>query len=488
MDRLYRRVHIIGIGGAAMSAIAQILLARGAQVSGSDSHESIRLATLRRLGAVVHVGHDAAHLGNPELVIASSAIRDSNPEIVAARAAGLRVRRRNDWLPELTRDSTLLAIAGTHGKTTTSALLAVVLRDLELDPIAVIGSEVPQLGGNALTGRGPLFVLEADEYDGAFSGLNPHVAVITNVEYEHPDYFKDERAVHESFASFASRVAPTGALIACGDDPGVRSVLDMIQHRRMVIHTYGVQSEWNWVAQDLRPIASGGTQFEIRHNRHVLGSATLRLPGRHNVLNALAVVATSSVLGLPISRVLSSVSQFTGAARRFQTVGAVRGIEVVDDYAHHPTEIRATLEAARQRAGDRPVWVVFQPHTFSRFSALIEEFATAFDGADRVYVTDIYAAREQNTYGVHASDLVAKMRMPPTIYAPADQLLDTVVRDLPAHALVLTFGAGDVTQFGPRLLGALGGSGPKPGQPGAGVPDATRGHYFPIPVGRRGRS
>ena len=450
-----QRVHFVGVGGAGLSGLARILLARGAAVSGSDREDGPRLEELRRLGARVQVGHRAEALGDPDLVIVSSAIRDDNPELLAARRRGIPVKKREQWLPELTAGHDLLAVAGTHGKTTTTSLLALVLEDAKQEPTAVIGGEVPQLGGNALAGGGRWFVLEADEYDGAFSGLRPFVAVVTNVEYEHPDCFRDEAAVRRAFAAFAARVRPEGRLVVCGDDPGALAVLGMLPAGHAPVVTYGLGAGHDWHAGELRPNADGGTDFRAGRRGEPGEAVGLRLPGRHNVRNALAVLAVAAELGLPWDGIAATLGRFTGAARRFQPVGSAGGVEVVDDYAHHPTEVRATLQAARQRAGDLPVWVVFQPHTFSRVAALIDDFATAFEAADRVWVTDIYAARERNTVGVHAADLVARVAGPPAVHVPDGELLERLAAELPERALVLTLGAGDVTAFGPQLLAVL---------------------------------
>jgi UDP-N-acetylmuramate--alanine ligase len=412
-----------------------------------------------------------------DLVVVSSALPADDPELLAARALGIPIRKRARWLPELTADYELVAVAGSHGKTTTSAMLTLVLRDAGWEPTAVIGGEVEALGGNAVVGAGRHFVLEADEYDGAFGGLDPALAIILNVDWEHPDQFADEEAVRAAFAAFAARVRPSGRLVVCGDDPGAMAVAGALGRRGPKIVTYGVVAhgpgtrqrgpDLTWRAVDLRPDGSGGQLASVHRNEKLVGSLRLRLPGAHNVANALAVVAAAGELGVPLAVTLQSLSAFAGVARRFQAVGTVgpsgdgrRGaVEVIDDYAHHPTEIAANVTAARSRAAGRAVWAVVQPHTFSRLAALMDGFATAFTRADRVYVTDIYAAREHDDLGVHASDLAKRIVNPTAIYVGTDDLLGRLVADLatdaPKGALVLTLGAGDITKLGPRLVAAL---------------------------------
>ncbi|WP_397428780.1 UDP-N-acetylmuramate--L-alanine ligase [Pseudofrankia sp. BMG5.37] len=495
------RVHFLGIGGSGLAPLARIALARGHLVSGSDQEPSARVEALRALGARVRTGavpgpaELAAELAGVDVVVASSALGDDHPEVAAARAAGLPVRRRSDWLPELTSGYQLVAVAGSHGKTTTSAMLTLALRAAGADPTAVIGGEVPQLGGGALVGSGELFVLEADEYGGAFDALDPALAVVTNVEWEHPDLFPDEAAVRAAFTAFTARVRPGGVLVACGDDPGVASVLGALAEQpgggpRVV--RYGLGDGLTWRATNITAVdgTTGGsagsqdvsgnagdppavvTRATVLRDGEPVGTLRLALPGRHTVLNALAVLAATGELGVPVEAALSALAGYTGAARRFQHVGSAdlagtRGaadlpgdggtVEVIDDYAHHPTEIRATLAAARQKAAGREVWAVIEPHTYSRLAALLDDFAASFGDADRLYVTDIYAAREHDDLGLHAADLAKRVRTPAdTSYVGWAELPGRLAADLPGHdVLLLTLGAGTITELGPRLLAGL---------------------------------
>ncbi|ABD10794.1 UDP-N-acetylmuramate--L-alanine ligase [Frankia casuarinae] len=491
-----QHVHFLGIGGSGLSPLAQIHLAGGGTVSGSDSEDSPRVATLRARGVPIRIGATpgpaafAAELAGADVVVASSALPDDHPEIVAARALGLPVRRRSEWLPELTAGYRLVAVAGSHGKSTTSAMLTLVLRAAGLDPTAVIGAEVSQLGGNALAGSGDVFVLESDEYGGAFAGLDPSIAVITNVEWEHPDVFPDEASVRTAFAAFARRVRPGGRLVVCGDHPGVVAVLTELGRQRpgndvavndVAVIDYGFGAERHWRAVDVVTTAGDDmTRATVLRAGQEIGALTLTVPGRHSVLNALAVLATATELGVAPAQTLTTLTTFTGAARRFEFVGFWNGpadstgvgpaggpgsLEVIDDYAHHPTEVRLTLAAARSRARGRQIWTVLQPHTFSRFAALLDDFAAAFSDADRVYVTDIYAARETDDLGLHAVDLVKRVSEPAaTYYVSWPELVERLATDVRVTLsdeasrgiLLLTLGAGTITTVGPRLLAALG--------------------------------
>jgi UDP-N-acetylmuramate--alanine ligase len=533
-----QHVHFLGIGGAGLSPLAQIHLAGGGAVSGSDAEDSPRVATLRARGVPVRVGPApaaatiAAELAGVDVVVASSALADDHPEIVTARALGLPVRRRSEWLPELTAGYRLVAVAGSHGKSTTSAMLTLVLRAAGLDPTAVIGAEVSQLGGNALAGSGDVFVLESDEYGGAFAGLEPAIAVITNVEWEHPDIFPDEASVRAAFTAFARRVRPEGRLVVCGDDPGVAAVLAELRRQApssaVPVLDYGFGPDRRWRAVDVAAVVGDDTaRAVVLHAGQEIGTLTLAVPGRHSLLNALAVLAVATELGVAPAQTLETLATYTGAARRFEFVGFWRAgtpdpvaipaagapvaamalapapgpqrsaatlaqaaapvapsqlrpatvgadpvggwsLEIIDDYAHHPTEIRLTLAAARSRARGRAVWAVLQPHTYSRFAALLDGFATAFADADRVYVTDIYAARETDDLGRHPTDLVERLAGPAAAgYVPWPELVDRLAADVrdaldgpvpaaPAGGiLLLTLGAGTITTVGPRLLAAL---------------------------------
>jgi UDP-N-acetylmuramate--alanine ligase len=365
------------------------------------------------------------------------------------------VLKRDRWMSEMTQDSDLVAVAGTHGKSTTSALIALMLTNAGLDPTAVIGAEVPQLGGNARAGSSHLFVIEADEYDHAFLGLRPYIAVVLNVEHDHPDMFPDDLAVQTTFRRFLGQVRHDGVIVACTDDPGVRAVLQEPRPRVPVV-TYGFREEAEWRAGGLKMNGGSGIDFVAIRRDDPFGAFRLGISGRHNVLNALAAIIVGERLGVDVATMQATLSGFKGAERRFQPVGSVGRIQIFDDYAHHPTEIRATLQAARDRFGERPLWVVFQPHTFSRLVALYDEFATAFQDANHVIVSDVYAAREQGDAAERGRALAGAIVGPRAVYrATQNDILRYLLECLPEDVILLTLGAGDITSLGPRLRRAL---------------------------------
>jgi UDP-N-acetylmuramate--alanine ligase len=450
-----KHVHFVGIGGAGLSALARIMLARGWLVSGSDRTRSKRTIELGAEGVTIFIGHQAESVSGADVVVVSSAIPADNPERVAAEAAGIPVLKRDRWLADITQGYKLIAIAGTHGKTTTTSMIAFMLTDAGLDPTVVVGGEVPQLGGNARTGTSNLFVLEADEYDYAFLGLHPTIGVVLNIEHDHPDIFADLAAVQNTFGKFLQQVDSHGTIVGCVDDKGVREVLGKL-NTSANIASYGLEENGTWRATELKNNAYGGTDFVVIYQGESFGTFRLLLPGRHAVLNALAAIAVGKELALQVSTMQDSLARFIGVERRFQYIGAVHKIDIFDDYAHHPTEIRATLAAARQQFGERPLWVIFQPHTFSRLEKMYNDFLNAFKAADYLVVTNVYAAREEGDNAEVARVLAEAIEYPPAIYeATPDDILHYLLHHLPDNAIVLTLGAGDITHLGPRLHQAL---------------------------------
>ncbi len=454
-----KKVHFVGIGGAGLSALARVMLARGWDVTGSDRQRSERTTQLAAEGATILMGHSAEFVEGADIVVISSAIPADNPERVAAEAAGIPVLKREKFLAQVTEGFELIAIAGSHGKTTTSAMIALLLLNAGLDPTVVIGGEIPQLGGNARTGSSRLFVMEADEYDYAFLGLQPSLAVVLNIEHDHPDIYPDDQSVQSAFHRFLTQVRNDGAIIACNADAGVRVVLKGLQHPAQVI-TYCLEGcdpdDVTWQAGGIRPNSEGGMDFVAILNGEPYGAFRLVIPGRHNVSNALAAIAVAHRLGVDIATMQSVLGTFRGAQRRFEPIGTVGRIQLFDDYAHHPTEIRATLAAARAQFGERPLWVVFQPHTFSRVNALYAEFAHAFEDADHVVVSDVYAARELGDPAELGRRLAKDIIDATSVYqATQDNILEYLVDTLPDDVIVLTLGAGDITSLGPRLRRAL---------------------------------
>lgn len=445
-----RHVHFVGIGGAGMSAIAKVLVERGETVSGSDQARSAFAEALEAQGVAIHYGHRPENVAGADLVVATSAVGDDNPEIVAARRSGTPVMRRQEYLGELTSGYQTVAVAGTHGKTTTTGLIAWILDQAGLSPTFIVGGLIGDFGTNARAGTGETFVIEADEYAQAFLGLNPSVAVVTNVEYDHPDSYPTVEAYRRGFAEFASLVSDL--LVVCQDDP-IASSLSSPGATRLA---YGIDQAAEWRAEDVRVNAAGGDDFLVLRRGELLGLVRNRLPGLHNVRNTLAALAVADHLGVSFSQAREAVTEFRGVGRRFEIVGEVAGVTVVDDYAHHPSEIRATLAAARERFPRSEIWAVFQPHTFTRTRALMGEFAAAFVDADHVIVTDIFASREKPDATTTSEELVAQMR-----HVDVRQIhtLEGVVEELLGRvrpgALVVTLSAGDANRVGTQLLAGL---------------------------------
>jgi UDP-N-acetylmuramate--alanine ligase len=454
-----RRVHFVGIGGIGMCGLAEILLAQGYAVTGSDLAEGATVERLRALGAEVAIGHDARHVGSADVVVVSSAVRRGNPEIAAAETRGIPVIPRAEMLAEVMRLKDGIAIAGTHGKTTTTSLIAHVLASAGLDPTVVVGGRVIGSGAGAersgaRLGQGPFLVAEADESDGSFLHLSPVIAVITNVEPEHLDHYGTVDAMEEAFASFANRLPFWGRAVLCIDDPGVQRLLPRIARRRT---TYGFTAQADWAATGIARDGHGSV-FAVRYEGRPLGEVRLRLAGRHNVANALAALAVAHELEVPFAASAAALAGFQGVERRFEEKGAARGVRVIDDYGHHPTEIRATLAAARDVHAGRLV-VIFQPHRYTRTRDLFDEFAAAFHDADLLVVTEIYAAGEPKLPGVEAAALAEAIRArghrDVRFVAELDAIPAALAAELRAGDLVLTLGAGSVTRLGPALLSAL---------------------------------
>lgn len=454
-------LHLVGIGGAGMSAIARVLLGRGYRVSGSDRQLNQQTAELQSSGATIYEGHLADHINGADVVVISSAVPADNPEVVAARQLGIPILKRSDLLGQLMDNSIGIAVAGTHGKTTTTGLIATILIEAEMDPTVIVGGVVPSFGSNGRYGEGPYFVVEADEYDHMFLGLRPEVAVITNIEHDHPDMFPTPEAYRSAFHAFVELLPPGGRLIACEDDPGVQQLLAELSLAEVEVTTYGLgkdnsERQPEYRALDCRPNALGGTDFLVEQDGQTIGLARLRIPGEHNVRNALAAIIVALDLEIDFNDIRRALAAFGGVNRRFQVLGEVGGVVVIDDYAHHPTEIRVNLAAAKQRYPGRRLWAVWQPHTFSRTRLLQEAFAGSFDHADRVIALDIYRSREQPDDSISTADVLALMNHPHAVHIPerraaADYLLDRIQPD----DVVITLGAGDGDMVGRWVLEGL---------------------------------
>jgi UDP-N-acetylmuramate--alanine ligase len=450
------RVHFVGIGGIGMSGIAEVLLNLGYLVTGSDLHESEATTRLRALGAQVFVGHQEENLAvNPSVVVISTAVKYSNPEVLEARRRQIPVIPRAEMLAELMRMKYGVAVAGSHGKTTTTSIVAAVLSSAGLDPTMVIGGRVHMLGSNAKMGQGEILVAEADESDGSFLFLSPTIAVVTNIDREHMDYHQTMERLHESFLAFINKVPFYGVAVLCLDDAAIRALIPKVKKRWT---TYGLSSEADFSARDLHMDAAG-VKFSALHKGRPLGKLRLRLPGRHSATNALAAIAIAQELEIPFSRVTEALEAFTGIHRRFEIKGEPHGILVIDDYGHHPAEIRATIGAIRD-SWKRPLTVIFQPHRYSRTQDLFDEFLTAFEGVDRLILTEIYPAGEDAIPGVNSESLyqaIKRMGHTEVEFVPdKNQIPKMLAEKLNAGDIALTLGAGDVYKVGEALVETIG--------------------------------
>jgi UDP-N-acetylmuramate--alanine ligase len=448
-----KRVHFIAIGGAGISAIARVLLEQGAEVSGSDLVISPVAEALARDGARVFAGHQAENVEGAEMVVASSAVPESNVELQAAREAGIPVLRRPEFLGQMMNGHVGVAVAGTHGKTTTTAMIASILLDAERDPTFIVGGVIGGLETNARAGGGQLFVIEADEYDRTFLSLQPTVAVVTNVEHDHPDCYPTFADFRAAFEAFTALVPRDGLLAVCWDDTTARELGERRRAAGLPVVFFGLGEGAEWRAEEVRPNFAGGVDLLATREGDVQGLVRLRIPGAHNASNATAALAVADFLGVPFNVARGALTEFRGTGRRFEVKDEIGGVMVIDDYAHHPTEIRATVQAARDRFPHRALWTVWQPHTYSRTKTLQEEFVQAFDIADHVIVLPIYAAREKDTLGVSSFDLVAAMVHPDARCAASlDEALVWLGTEVQPGDVVLTLGAGDGDQVGEWLL------------------------------------
>ena len=447
------RLHFIGIGGTGMSGIAEVLLNLSLEVSGCDRAKSEATDRLERLGATIWEGHGAEHLDGVDLVVKSSAVPDDNPEIVEARRRGITVVRRAEMLAELMRLKYGVALAGTHGKTTTTSMVGAVLTEAGLDPTVIVGGRMRALGTGARIGRGDYLVAEADEFDRSFLRLHPVIAAVTNIDVDHLDTYRDLADIEDAFVEFANRVPFFGRAILCIDDPNVQRIMPRITRR---IVTYGVSAQAELAGYDVRPVA-GGSRFRVREAANgALGEIELPMPGLHNVRNALVAVAVARAMQIDFEVVARALAAFGGVHRRFERLGAWRGATVVDDYAHHPTELAATLEAARQVYPESRIHLVFQPHLFSRTRDLAAEFGGSLLGADVVLVTPIYPSREEPIPGVTSELVVREARARghrSVIHVESfDDAVERLCDSVREGDLVITAGAGNVNRLAETLV------------------------------------
>jgi UDP-N-acetylmuramate--alanine ligase len=461
-----RQIHFVGVGGIGMSGIAEILRSLDFEVSGSDLKGSDVTRRLEGLGVVVHLGHREENVKDADVVVISSAVRPENPEVQEARRQQIPVIQRAEMLAELMRLKHGVAIAGSHGKTTTTSLVATVLRAAGLDPTVVVGGKVNALGSNARLGQGDLLVAEADESDGSFLRLTPTIAVVTNIDPEHLDHYGTHERLKQAFIEFVERVPFYGLGVLCLDHPHVQAILPKIQRRHV---TYGTSAQAEYRATNVS-FHGLETHFDVYRRHERLGAFAVRMPGAHNVLNTLAAIAVADELAVPLDVVRDALASFGGVQRRFTIVGEQRGVITVDDYGHHPAEIEATLEAAR-RAFDKRIVVAFQPHRYSRTQLLMSDFARAFNRADKVLITEIYAAGEEPIPGISGQTLVDNVRAhghhDVTFVPTRAGVTDVLEREVRPGDLVIALGAGDINKCARELLERLSTNAPDAGDGGA---------------------
>jgi len=458
------RVHFIGIGGSGLSAIARLLLERGDTVTGSDRVLSPFASELQKAGAIVYIGHHPRNVTGADWVVRSSAIPDDNPEVKAAVLAKIPVYKRADFLGQLMADKVGIAVAGTHGKTTTTAMIAWALTELNRDPSFIVGSTLNNLGVNAHAGKGNAFVIEADEYDRMFLGLKPRIEVVTNLEHDHPDIYPTYADMYAAFESFVDLLPADGALIVCADDSGAAALINHVRKDGKAVVGYTVQGEMTinsptWIqARALKANSSGGFSFDVASN--LTGSLSsvkvdLQVPGVHNVRNTLAVLAVVELLGLSAQSAAEALAKFSGTGRRFELRGEAGGVTVIDDYAHHPTEITATLAAARARYPGRRIWAVWQPHTYSRTQTLFTEFSRAFKDADEVIVSEVYASREPKQDFTSAEIVSAMPHAAARYIGSLKEISHYLIEQLQSGDVLLVLSAGDADQISTDVLAGL---------------------------------
>lgn len=454
MFERYRTIHFVGIGGIGMSGIAEVLHNLGYEVTGSDVRESDTIVRLRYLGMKVFIGHRPENIDDAHVVVFSSAVSQDNPEVEEARRKSIPVIPRAEMLAELGRLKYSILVSGSHGKTTTTSLISTILAHAGYDPTVVIGGKLKAFGSNARLGKGEFMVAEADESDGSLLKLNPTIAVVTNIDKEHMDFFKTMDALKKAFVAFINKIPFYGTSVLCLDDNNIRELLPEVQKRKFV--TYGFSKEADLQVRNLKK--EGALQgFDVIFRGDYLGNFKLTLPGSHNVLNSLAAIAVALNIPVDIEKVREAFCGFEGIQRRLELKGEVKGIRVYDDYGHHPTEIRATLRAAKESLNADRLFVVFQPHRFTRTKSLFNEFVSSFDDADTLFLLDIYPAGETPMEGVTSEALCKKMmRRKETIHiSDRQELVERILSRIGAGDVVLTLGAGDVWKTGEDLLRRL---------------------------------
>jgi len=451
-------IHLVGIGGTGLSAIAKVLLGQGYTVSGSDQQYSELAEMVDQAGGRVYVGHRADQVVGADRVVISSAIPEDNVEVQAARDQGLPVLKRRQFLPYLMEGKKVVAVAGSHGKTTTTSMLIWMLTELGQRPSFIVGGVVENLGTNAAAGSGDLFVIEADEYDRMFLGLEPDLEVITNVEHDHPDLFPSWTDFREAFRAFVGQLKPGGTVILCQEDPGSRGLSRDVPGTATIL-SYGWEEDSDYQLDRFQIQHQGGTKFNLISRKDRSGAEVrveLTIPGRHNALNAAGALAALDQLGFSARRGARALGVFRGTGRRFEILGTYGTVTLVDDYAHHPTEIQTTIQAARDRFPDQRLWVIWEPHTYSRLQALEDRFQRAFQGADQVLITKVYPAREAKPAGFSIQELAEGVDHPAVRYVSTfEQVLELLGKELTAQEVVIVLSAGDAVEINQALAHRL---------------------------------
>lgn len=445
-------IHFIGIGGISMSGLAEILLTKGYTVSGSDMQDSPILHKLSKDGAHIYIGHDKSHIAGADLVVYTAAVHDDNPEIIEAKLQNIPLMDRATLLGQIMQSFRFsIGVAGTHGKTTTTSMLSIIMQDAKLDPTILVGGELDAIGGNVRTGNSSYFITEACEYVESFLKFYPYMGLILNIDQDHLDYFRDLDHIYSAFFKFAKLIPSSGYLIGCNDDPRVSKLLTEMDCNTI---TYGIDNASNWMASNIQYDKQGHPSFNASYNGQDMGRFNLNVPGSHNVYNALAACAAAYAMGISPDISREALKLYTGTHRRFETKGEVGGITVIDDYAHHPTEISATLSTI-EKIPHGDVWYIFQPHTYTRTKKLFDRFIDTLKGVDNLIITDIYAAREQDTGEIHSKDLVEAINKNGghAIYISSfSDIEDYVKSHAKAGDMVITIGAGSVYKIGEEIL------------------------------------
>ncbi|NLY60122.1 MAG: UDP-N-acetylmuramate--L-alanine ligase [Clostridiales bacterium] len=445
-------VYFIGIGGISMSGLAEVLLHRGFKVSGSDLNRTHITDRLKSKGIKIYIGHDASNIEGADWVVYTVAVKDDNPEMIAAKEKGLPIMERARLLGHIMENYPYsIGVAGSHGKTTATSMISIILQNARLDPTILLGGELEDIGGNVRIGKGRYFITEACEYNESFLNFKPYMGLILNIDEDHLDYYKDIDSIYKAFVKFANLISPKGFLIGCTDDPLVSKLMEEVHIRKI---SFSIEKEGDWMAKNIRYDEKGHPSYRAVYKGQDMGHFQLKVPGYYNIYNALAATAAAWTIGVSIDTIRESLMDFRGTHRRFEIKGSLNDVTIIDDYAHHPTEVRATLQAAR-KFPHKKIWCVFQPHTYSRTKKLFYEFSESFIDADEIIVTDVYAAREKAMEGVSSENL-AKAIMSKgkscRYISSFDQAVDFLSENAKPGDVILTMGAGDVFKVGDKLL------------------------------------